>query len=93
VSDLFRLDLRKFGAPGFEIRDRLDMTGHRSGRVIPHINSEVVVAGTDKRVIVKSRQDLAANQVPGFNGMQQLHSAADKWTPADQFKPVDWSKR
>jgi len=33
--DLFKLDLGQFGAPGFTLQDRLDMTGHRSGLVCP----------------------------------------------------------
>ena len=61
---LFELDLQ-FGAPGFVLRDRLDMSGHRSGRVLPHINSEVTFGGN---VVIG---DLSNNQLPGFNGMQE----------------------
>ena len=64
--DLNRLDLGEFGAHGFELHDRLDMTGHLSGRVDPHINSEVIRSDNDQVTI----RDLSSNQLPGFNGMQ-----------------------
>jgi hypothetical protein len=67
--DLYELDLSQFGAPGFTLHDRLDMSGHRSGKVDPHINTDLinpsgsVMAGPNYR-------DLSNNQLPGFNGMQ-----------------------
>ena len=64
--DLFSLDLGEFGAPGFELRDRLDMSGHERGAVDPHINSEVIRSDSGQLQI----RDLSANQVDGFNGMQ-----------------------
>ena len=59
------LPLDQFGAPGFELRERVDFSGHRSGLVTPHVNAELI-DGSDR---VLSR-DLASNQLPGFNGMQ-----------------------
>ena len=75
--DLFELDLRAFGASGFSLRDRLDITGHGSGKVDPHINSELVKP--DEEALRKTwspkfgrvdYRDLSNNQLPGFNGMQ-----------------------
>ena len=40
--DLYDLDLGRFGAPGYTLSDRLDMTGHESGRVDPHINTDLI---------------------------------------------------
>ena len=57
-----RLDLSGFGAPGFELRERLDLSGHASGRVVPHVNAEVL----NSRDEVVAR-DLASNQLDGFN--------------------------
>lgn len=59
------LSLDQFGAPGFELRERVDFSGHRSGRVTPHVNVEL----TNSSGQVLSR-DLANSQLPGFNGMQ-----------------------
>jgi len=59
------LPLDQFGAPGFELRERVDFSGHQSGRVTPHVNAELVNDSGD----VLSR-DFANNQLPGFNGMQ-----------------------
>jgi len=72
--DLFKLDLGQFGAPGFTLQDRLDMTGHRSGLVDPHINTDVV--GPTGSVLRNTGpggdfRDLCHNQLPGFNGMQK----------------------
>lgn len=64
--ELNELDLGRFGAMGFSLRDRLDMSGHRAGRTDPHVNSEVVQSETEDKVA----RDLAANQLDGFNGMQ-----------------------
>ena len=63
--DLNGMDLGPYGAPGFELSDRLDMSGHRDGSVDPHINSEVIDSEQHKVC-----RDLAANQLPGWNGMQ-----------------------
>jgi hypothetical protein len=72
MADLFNLDLGPMGAPGFELRDRLDMSGHQNGRVAPHINTDLI--NPDGNVIRNTGQadfrDLAHNQLPGFNGMQ-----------------------
>lgn len=66
----FELDLGPFGAPGFQLRERLDFTGHASGRVLPHINADLCgpsgvlgyTPGADFR-------DLTHNQLPGFNNI------------------------
>lgn len=72
--DMFELDLGQFGAPGFTLRDRLDMTGHGSGRVDPHVNTDLV--NSNDQVLRRSGgadfRDLAHNQLPGFNGMQSF---------------------
>lgn len=52
-------------APGFTFQDRVDFSGHQSGTVDPHVNSEVL--GPNGGVVI---HDLAHNQFPGFNGMQ-----------------------
>ena len=70
--ELFEMDLGSLGAPGFTLGDRLDMTGHPAGRVDPHINADLLrpdgsVVG---RVGQADFRDLAHNQLPGFNGMQ-----------------------
>jgi len=59
------LPLDDFGAPGFELRERLDFSGHQSGLVTPHVNAELI----NNSETVLSR-DLANVQLPGFNGMQ-----------------------
>lgn len=70
--DLFEMDIGQFGAPGFSLRDRLDMTGHRSGRVHPHINTDILRpnGGVLGRVNGADFRDLSHNQLPGFNEMQ-----------------------
>ena len=71
--DLFDLDLSQFGAPGHTFRDRLDMTGHASGRVDPHINSEILRQDGSPLGYTRPRgdfRDLAHNQIDGMNGMQ-----------------------
>lgn len=59
------LPLAEFGAPGFELIERLDFSGHRNGLVTPHVNSEII---TDSGNMVY--KDLLNTQLPGFNGMQ-----------------------
>lgn len=61
------LPLDDFGASEFTLRERLDFSGHSSGRVTPHVNAEL----TDSSGNVLSR-DLANTQLPGFNGMQTV---------------------
>ncbi len=58
------IPLDQFGAAGFSLRERVDFSGHRSGRVTPHVNAELI-NGDD----VLAR-DLTNAQLPGFNGMQ-----------------------
>jgi hypothetical protein len=68
--DLFEFDLSQFGANGFTLRDRLDMTGHRSGAVDPHINTDLLnPSGNVMRDPI--HRDLSNNQLDGFNGMQR----------------------
>ena len=76
-DDIFSLDLSGFGAEGFTLRDRLDMTGHATGRIDPHINTDIL--GPDNKVLRRTAseefgpadfRDLCNNQLPGFNGMQ-----------------------
>ena len=66
--NLFEMDLTPFGAEGFTLEDRLDMTGHRSGRVDPHINTDLINPGGH---VLRDEpfRDLSNNQLPGFNGM------------------------
>lgn len=59
------LPLDAFGAPGFVLRERLDFSGHRSGRVTPHVNAELM---SGSALIVE--RDLVSTQLPGFNDMQ-----------------------
>jgi len=59
------IPLDAFGAPGFSLQERVDFSGHRSGRVTPHVNAELVNNSGN----VLSR-DLANAQLPGFNSMQ-----------------------
>lgn len=71
--DLFDLDLSQFGTPGFTLSDRLDMTGHRSGRVDPHINTDILRADGSPLRYTGHRgdfRDLSHNQIDGMNGMQ-----------------------
>lgn len=72
--NLFELDLGGFGAQGFSLNDRLDMTGHRYGQVDPHLNSDLAGPGGQvlRRVGGADFRDLTHNQLPGFNGMQSL---------------------
>lgn len=71
--ELFDLDLGQFGAPGFTLRDRLDMSGHQSGNIDPHINSDLVNPNDVvlRKVSETDYRDLCSNQLPGFNGMQK----------------------
>lgn len=57
-----RLDLSEFGAPGFELRERVDFSGHDRGNVVPHVNAELM--GPGDRLV---ERDLTSNQLPGFN--------------------------
>lgn len=67
--DMFDLDLGQFGAPGFTLRDRLDLSGHSSGRIDPHVNTDLINPyGNVMRQ--DPYRDLSNNQLPGFNGMQ-----------------------
>ncbi len=72
MTDLFNMDLGPMGAPGFQLRDRLDMTGHESGRVAPHINTDLINPNGN---ILRNTgpgadfRDLTHNQLPGFNNM------------------------
>ena len=71
--DDFDLDLTDFGAPGFSLTNRVDMTGHQSGRVDPHLNADIVrpngsILGRFGRGA--DFRDLIHNQLPDFNGMQ-----------------------
>ena len=70
--DLFEMDLGPLGAPGFTLGDRLDMTGHPSGRVDPHINTDILCqnGSVASRVGNADFRDLAHNQVAGSNRMQ-----------------------
>ena len=59
----FTLDLGPYGAPGFELRERLDFSGHgRLDPVLPHVNTEVIDAGG-----ITLHRDLCCNQLPGMN--------------------------
>lgn len=73
--DLFEMDLGEYGAPDFSLRDRLDMTGHPSGSVDPHINTDLI--NPQDRVLRREDgadyRDLCNNQLPGFHGMQDGH--------------------
>ncbi|MCK4871519.1 MAG: hypothetical protein KAS72_02225 [Phycisphaerales bacterium] len=66
--ELFDMDLGAFGAPGFTLRDRLDLSGHSSGLVDPHINTDLI--NPNDNVLRGPYRDLSNNQLPGFNGMQ-----------------------
>lgn len=71
--ELFDLDLGKFGAKDFKLSDRLDMSGHRSGNIDPHINTDLInPSGQILRKDGKADfRDLSNNQLVGFNGMQK----------------------
>lgn len=68
VMQLDNLDLGQFGAPGFTLNTRLDLSGHRSGLVDPHLN--VDLEGPSGIMRQDTFRDLTNNQLPGFNGMQ-----------------------
>ncbi len=74
MSDGFELDLTELGAPGFSLNERIDLSGHQSGKVDPHINTEIirhngnVLRGTGR--LGDDFRDLTHIQLPGFNGMQ-----------------------
>lgn len=72
--DLFKMDLGDFGAPGFSLHDRLDMSGHQSGMVVPHLNTDLVNLNGNvlRRCGDADFRDLTHNQLPGFNGMQSF---------------------
>lgn len=69
----FSLDLGPFGAPGFKFNERLDFSGHPSGKVDPHINTDLINPFNE---ILRNTgpgadfRDITNNQLPGFNGMQ-----------------------
>ena len=62
--DSFEMNLAKFGAPGFRFQERLDFSGHKSGRVLPHINAEVMNSA-DQKVV----RDLTNTQLSGLNSL------------------------
>ncbi len=62
------VDLGQFGAPGFTLSDRVDLSGHSSGKVNPHLNSEIL--SPEGQALRGPFRDLSSNQLPGFNGMQ-----------------------
>lgn len=67
------LDLGQFDAPGFKLNERIDFSGHPSGRIDPHINVDLVNPNNDILRYTEPRadfRDLVSNQLPGFNGMQ-----------------------
>jgi hypothetical protein len=71
--DSFNLDLDLLGAPGFKLKERIDLSGHSSGKIDPHINVEII--NPDNEILRKTGpsadfRDLTNNQLPGFNGMQ-----------------------
>ena len=71
MPNLFEMDLGQFGAPGFQLRDRLDMSGH-SGKE-PHDNSAIInPCGQELRWFGRGSnfRDLSENRLPGFNGMR-----------------------
>jgi hypothetical protein len=64
-APLGEVPLGPFGAPDFTLSERLDMSGHKSGRVDPHLNTDVLnPSGTTVA------RDLTNTQIPGMNGMQ-----------------------
>ena len=74
--NLSSLDLGQFGAPGYTLNERLDMSGHSSGAVNPHINADLVNNGNVIRTSYSPMhgfadyRDMTNTPVPGFNGMQ-----------------------
>lgn len=64
-APLGEVPLGQFGAPGFTLSERLDMSGHRSGRIDPHLNTDVL--RLDGSPVIR---DLTNTQIPGMNGMQ-----------------------
>lgn len=68
---MFELDLGEFGAPGFKYQERFDFSGHKSGKIDPHVNAEVYRVNEDFSQKVPFTRDLTNNQLPGFNGMQE----------------------
>ena len=61
------LPLDEFGAKNFNLTERLDFSGHNSGKVTPHLNSEITF---DNNKIGKKYNDLTKTQLPGFNNYQ-----------------------
>ena len=71
--ETFRMPLDNFGAPGFTLKERVDFSGHKSGRVDPHVNLDILNSNDEKLTFYKRKVgDLCNNQLPGFNGMQDL---------------------
>lgn len=69
--ETFEMDLGP-DAPGFSLRERVDLSGHNSGRVDPHVNVDLVnPSGRPLDFFKQKTGDLCNNQLPGFNGMQQ----------------------
>ncbi len=60
--ETFSMDLGQ----GYTLRERADFSGHMSGRVDPHLNSEII----GPCGLPPVGRDLANNQLPGMNGMQ-----------------------
>ena len=72
--DIDEFDLSRHGAPGFTLNCRLDMSGHPSGLVDPHFNTDIV--NPSGNVLGRSGpgadfRDLNHIQLPGLNGMQR----------------------
>jgi len=59
-----KIPLDDFGAKGFSLNERCDFSGHKTGKVDPHFNSEIV---TDPFPV---ERDLTKTQFPGFNQYQ-----------------------
>ena len=68
----FEMDLGP-DAPGFSAIERVDFSGHNSGRVDPHVNVDLVNPSGQPMDFFKHKTggDLCNNQLPGFNGIQQ----------------------
>ncbi len=62
-----KMQLDNLGAPGFSLNERVDFSGHSSGRVDPHLNTDLI--NPSGRVV---KRDLTKTQLPGFNKMQDL---------------------
>ncbi len=60
------VDLGPFGAPGFDLRERIDFSGHgkATNPTLPHENSEIVRADGQSDPL---SSDLSNNQLPGMN--------------------------